>query len=322
MKTLLEKFEELRLRIPRLSLHSVKNVNCDYVNYAAGCKNCYLATSATYDEDCYYCNRATSCKDCVDCQNISRCTLCYECTDCANLYGCDYCQDCFDSSDCAHSYDLKGCQNCFGCVGLRYKKFHIYNELYSREEYFNQLTKILENGASRLEATSFFNKLLLKTPRLFSHQINAENCIGDYIYNSKNSFNAYIADDCEDCGYLFNAWKLKDCFDVDFCDESQLCYEVLSGQNNFDVNYCYACWYSSDLNYCDMCFNCSKCFLCAGLNKKKLFILNEEHSEKDFEKKFQEIKKEMITSGEWGKFFISPFPYKDSVASIYGDGSL
>ena len=309
MTSWLQQFEELRLRTPRMALHNMKGVNSDYVNWGVENKNCYLLVSAVGNEDCYFGYRILECKDCTDNQNIKKCVLCYECSDCVNLYSCNFCQDCADCADCLHCYDMKGCSDCFGCVGLRHKKYHIYNEEFSREEYFKKLPKVIDEKK--------YEELKLRMPRMYAHIVNAENCVGDYLYYSKNCFHCFITEHAEDCGYVFNSGQVKDCWDIDYDDESQLNYEILSGQDTFNCTYCFACWYSSNMTYCDLCQNCSDCMLCVGLNKRKFNILNEPYSEEEYKKKSAEIKKEMIASGEFGDWFTSTFPHEDSAAAIY-----
>ena len=41
-----------------------------------------------------------------------------------------------------YSMDCYDCENCFGCVGLRKKKFHIYNKPYAEEAYWKKLDEI------------------------------------------------------------------------------------------------------------------------------------------------------------------------------------
>jgi len=163
-----------------------------------------------------------------------------------------------------------------------------------------------------------FEELRLRTPRMYANVVNAENCVGDYIYYSKNCFHCFVAEHAEDCGYVFNGGQIKDCWDIDYDDDdSQLKYEVISGQNNFNCTYCLACWYSSNMTYCDLYQNCSDCMLCVGLNKRKFHILNKPYSEEEYKKKSAEIKKEMIVSREFWNWFSSPYPYEYSVAAIY-----
>jgi len=52
--------------------------------------------------------------------------------------------------DVEYSFGCHECTHCFGCVGLRYKQFHIFNKSYSEEEYWKKVDELkcamLERG--------------------------------------------------------------------------------------------------------------------------------------------------------------------------------
>ena len=43
---------------------------------------------------------------------------------------------------CEYSFNCYDSTNCFGCVGLRHKKFHIFNKPYSEEEYWKRVDEL------------------------------------------------------------------------------------------------------------------------------------------------------------------------------------
>ena len=87
-------------------------------------------------------------------QRCYRCTYCERCTECTRSTHCHDCQACHNSSYCAHSTGLVGCSYvvlsqscfdcifCFGCVGLVNKEFHILNQSFSKDVYFQLLEKL------------------------------------------------------------------------------------------------------------------------------------------------------------------------------------
>jgi len=46
------------------------------------------------------------------------------------------------SNEIEYSSELTNCQNCFGCVGLKNKKFHIFNKPYSENDYWKLVDEI------------------------------------------------------------------------------------------------------------------------------------------------------------------------------------
>jgi hypothetical protein len=100
-------------------------------------------------ERCANCMFCTSCEGCFGCTHCTGCTLCNDCTHCIDsksLNACAYCVQCENCANSAYLYfsrNLSDCTYCFGCVGLSKKDFHILNQPFSRQEYF-ELTKRLK----------------------------------------------------------------------------------------------------------------------------------------------------------------------------------
>src|SRR3989338_3839759 len=142
MVDIIQEFLKLRENMPRSGLYQVVNQNSAFTNYTDGLKNCYLVTNAFNSEDMFYGRNLAYNRDCIDCDHSYHCELCYQCVDCVRCYNGSFLQDCEDSNDCIFVYDLKGCSNCFGCVALRRKSFCIFNEPYSKEDYFEKLKSL------------------------------------------------------------------------------------------------------------------------------------------------------------------------------------
>ncbi|MFK7780434.1 MAG: hypothetical protein QM490_04865 [Candidatus Gracilibacteria bacterium] len=64
----------------------------------------------------------------------------------------------YNSSDIFYSFYLFGCKNCFGCVGLTNKSYCLFNKQYSKQEYFDLLSRIIKKMQSSLEWGDFFPK--------------------------------------------------------------------------------------------------------------------------------------------------------------------
>lgn len=304
-------FEQLRLGTPRLYNINVNCENSDYCTHSDKNKNCYLVCQINFCEDCLYGGVVLESKDCVDCFYCEYSELCYECVDCDHCYNCRNSQDIKNCSDCAYCYDCIGCKNCLGCVGLRQKEFCIFNQQYSKEDYFKKIAA-LGKGEIRRE----FEILKLRTPRKYLHEIQTEGCAGDYIVKSKNCFYCFDTHESQDCMYLQDCWNNRDNMDVMYSWYSELCYESFSiGLESYNCNFCNYVRTSSNLEYCELCFNCKDCFGCVGLKGRQYFILNKSYSREEYAKQVAEIKAQMLAGNEYGKHLPTTYKFEDTAAA-------
>jgi len=120
-----------------------RNIAC------VACERCDRCSESSFLRDCVgvasstYCVRCTSCVDC---------SHCIDCTDCNRCSHCEFSERCVQSAYVIRSVGLIGCTYCFGCVGLTKKDFHILNEPYDRQTYFDtvaELQRILATSGHR-----------------------------------------------------------------------------------------------------------------------------------------------------------------------------
>lgn len=138
----LERFENLKTTMPRLFAHLSDNEN-SVGDYLYHCKNSYACFDGRKLEDCAYMASSIECKDCNDMtNNYFGCELSYEVMSSIELYNCNFCNFCYNCRDleyCEYCYNSK---NCFGSFFLQRKEFYIFNEPYSKEDYFKKLAEI------------------------------------------------------------------------------------------------------------------------------------------------------------------------------------
>lgn len=311
----LQKMEEVRMKQPRIGLLAVRCENSPYVSYSGNMKNCYLCSGSEFDEDCYYSFFIYHSKDCFGADYCHECTLCYDCVDCRGCYNINYSQDCVNCTDCEYLYDCVGCNNCFGCVGLRRQKDQIFNQ--KVEDYKAEVEKVRKT-MTREQIEERVEELKRKTPRLYVHQLHNENCTGDYVYHSKNASVCYDTTKLEDCMYCNNSEDLKDCMDAsNSYFKSQLSYEIMATMELYNCNYCVACFYSRDLDYCENVHNSRNCFGCFSMNHAEFCIFNEKYSEEEYFKKRAEIIEQMKKDSEYGEHLSSTYKYEDSNAAMH-----
>lgn len=329
-KPFFEQFAEFQKAVPVLSMSSDEGIgseNCEYCQDFSQGKNCYLVTGSWKDRDCMYCNNSNSSKNLVDCSSVNwNCELVYESTYSKRIYNCCFLNGCDNCHDCYFGIDLKGCSDCFSCVGLRQKRFHIFNKPYSESEYKNIFLKKSAEMASYegLEKIKKeFAEFSLSVPRRAVNQVNCENCMGDNLFDCKNCFGFDISD-VWDSKYLCRCGEgVKNCYDIWQSGTPQWCCDCMTPDNSYETFYCLWCWRNHNLAYCDTCMSSWDLFGCIGLKRAKYCIFNKQYSKEEYFSLREKIIEHMKTpqsGGEWGEFFpgeYSHFAYNESLANEF-----
>lgn len=307
------------------AINNIRTENSEYCNNVSDVKNCYLTFSTSLAEDCMYGESMWGSKDCVENTLTIQSELCYDCTNCTR---CFHLQSSFNSENCSDSIFLaycRNCRDCFGCVNLRNKKYCIWNEQKSKEEYESFMQTF--NGSSFREREKYrkeFENMMLKHPRPHTIMQQAEDCTGNCILESRNAQNCNFIQYGENLKNCFNLYdKTNDCRDFTFFGRTaELIYESATCGNNITrLCFCYMCRnQSSDLFYCLSCDGCKDCFGCVGLWKKQYCVLNKQYSKGEYEELASKIIAHMRTTKEWGEFLpvdFNPMPYNRSIAHRY-----
>ncbi len=333
-KNFFKQFRELMLAVPWPSRSVQQMVNSDYCDQAGYFKNCYLCFNGEGHVDCLYGVAAVNMKNSIDFYQTENSELCYEAFNLTDCYQTFFSED---SNDCRNSWFLKGCidcSDCFGCVDLRHKQYHIFNQPYSKEEYIKKLKEFnLGSYQSIQKLKGEFTKFSLNFPRKYGHLWWNSNVVGEYVYRSKNSRYCYQAVNLENVHYSQNLSRgTKDTWDyTNWGNNSELIYECSSsGENIKNLKFCYDCWPGcNDLEYSMCCHSSSNLFGCVGLKKKQYCILNKQYPKEEYEKLVSQIKKQMGVSPHtdkkgkiyaYGEFFpidFSPLAYNESSANDY-----
>ena len=314
-----EQIQELRLEVPRINLENRNNENSEYCNDCDEIKDCYLCFNSANSKNCYYCNTfGYGSRDCMDVFWGITCELSYECTKVTQAYHCFWCFNCVNISDCYFSEECIGCKNCFGCVGLRQKEYCLYNEQLSRKEYEEYIDKFTFSHENIAESELRLAELKLKVPHKNLEIFKSEDCLGDYISNSKNCTNCFDIMNSENSRYIWDGLvnNSYDCFN----SMADFSYCSLATYTCNNVKFCNKCSECSDLIYCDYCFQCDSCFGCVGLRHKKFCILNKQYTKEEYHALLPKIIEHMQSTGEYGEFFpakFSPFGYNNSMAAYH-----
>lgn len=331
-----EQFNELLHKVPLKNLNVVNGVRSDYSNNFTEPKNCYLCFNGNSSEDCMYSHGLTFCRDCADVSHLSKCETCYDSfwlTSCTANVGCNNCENSFNmwfSKNCA------GCSDCVGCVGLRKKQYHIFNQPYSKDEYRTKLKELNFGSYNQYQRVKMqAQEFWLRSPNKFLEGQHNTRVTGNYVSNSKDVTNSFLVREGENlkfCQYIQELPGSKDCYDWSvWGDNGQLMYECHGcGIGTQNVKFClFTQEDSRDMEYSMVCSGSSNLFGCVSLRKKQYCILNKQYSKEEYEKLVPKIREHMNSMPytdkkgrvyKYGEFFpteLSPVGYNESMAQEY-----
>lgn len=312
-----EQFQELNLAVPKSAIQNANSENCDYTNYSAENKNCYLVVGGLGAEDCLYSYRVFYSKNLVDCYDLIKCERCYECAQSDGLHSCSHCSDCSNCSDCILCSNCIGCRDCFGCANLRNKRFYIYNVAFSEVEYRKKIAALRPNDPA---IRKDIDRLHRSVSHRYARIIQSESCTGDQLLQCQRCTDSYTLKHSQDCCYCAVGEKDRDSMDSNFFDNCELQYQSTNLEKNYHVLFSVLVWYCKECSYCMNCFNSQDLFGCSGMKKHRYCILNKQCSREDYEELVPKIIEHMKKSDEYGQFFppmISPFGYNETIAQEY-----
>jgi hypothetical protein len=318
-----EQFKELQLKVPRPSLTVAQLENSPFVNQCWYSKNCHLCFDMGFVEDALYCYGSYHSNNVVDNDSIRDCELCYGLLDCQKCYNSVVLKDCSNCHDAYFSFDCKGCEKIAFCSNLRNKKNFIFNKQVTGEEFQKFINEFKKASRQNFQKYlhEFKTQVLNKAIHKLDHNLNTEDCTGDYILNSKNCYDSYLCDSSQDIRYCMRMdEKIYDSMDLDNCSICELGYNCMC-MNGMNVKYStYTYMDASDCSYCDITMFSSDCFGCIGLQHKKYCILNKQYSKEEYQALLPRVIEHMKKTGEWGEFFpmnLSAFCYNETLAQEY-----
>lgn len=317
------------------TLHS-SNVNTKYTNNSSYQRSCFMTIYADYDEHCAYTVMTYRNKDCLNCYRARESEQCYECTGINKSYHCFWSEELENCMDCHFSQSCFGCNHCFGCVNLRNCSYQIFNVQYSKEEYEKKLKELAFDtyeGQQKMREES--EAFWLKAPKREYHgnSLN-KNVTGEYVYESKNTKDAFLVTGAEDCRFVqyLSIKTSKDCYDyTGWGNGSSLLYECyIVGQGAYNNKFCSECWPESrEVEYSYYCIQGKDCFGCVNLKRKNYCILNKQYTKEEYfklkEKIISDMKEKPWKSKaghvySYGEFLppeMSPYGYNETMAYEY-----
>jgi len=336
-KPFLVQFLQLFHKVPANNLFAIgpTMVNSEYCNMSNDMRNCYLLHDGTFDENVSYGSGVFFSKDSQDITMARKCELSYELVTCINCYQTIFSQNCQDCVNVSFSFGLRGCNNCFGCVNLHGKNYHIWNILYSREEYEEKIKSFgLDSYKNVISFKEQAHEFWQKFPKKYYFGVQNVRVTGDYLEHSKNSKECFGCANLEDskfCSFVSNG-PVRTTYDfTHYGDNIEMVYESAQcGNGIYDLRCGWGVWdHCRNVSYCLRIVGTADSFGCVGLKKKQYCILNKQYTKEEYEKLVPKLIEHINNMPyvdkkgreyKYGAFFpseLSPFGYNETTAQEY-----
>jgi hypothetical protein len=130
-----------------------ENVTGNNIRNSRNCLECYDSLDL---EDCRYSTWIFGCKDAMDCYGMGDSQVIYDCVGVEEVNKVAFSFGTSSSNDCYYTDLCFNCSHCFGCVGLRNKKYCIFNTQYSEEEYNQLMPQLIQKMEQEGDWGEFF----------------------------------------------------------------------------------------------------------------------------------------------------------------------
>lgn len=152
-------YEELKKKKPRRASRQINCVSCTG-NDLVDCKNAQSCFNCHELEDCKYIFDAGNNKNGMDNYEhgwLKPSELIYECHGGMTGFNLRFCHICAESRDLTYcDACFNNCVDLFGCIGLKHKSYCILNKQYSKKDYFNLKSEIINHMKRTGEWGEFF----------------------------------------------------------------------------------------------------------------------------------------------------------------------
>ena len=314
----LEQLGELLKAVPMPSLYTEHSsmIRSEYCNGASECRDCYLCFRVTGAENCAYLNLVSDMRECLDCSYNRHDQIGYGNIITHSGYQNFFCEDIVGSMNMWFCRSCVGCSDCLGCANLNKKKYHIFNQPYSREEYFEILKKYDFGSRKNVEGfKELAREFFMKHPRKQFNDRSSINTTGEYIYNSSNVQDSYMVRKAKDCRYcqFIKTGPAEDCYDYSlFGEGAERIYEsTWVGMNSSDIKFSVWNYSATNLEFCFGCHSSNNMFGCSGIRKGEYCILNKRYSKEEYFGLTEKIRRQL-----------SEMPYTDKKGRPYPYGEM
>lgn len=312
---------ELYKNVPKPALVGMRNIDSNYVNYAADCNRCYMIVESSNNEDCTHCYWIQLSKDLIDCSFTNKVERSYEVDDCYDSYGLLYSKGCYSCTDSYFLLNCRGCTDCIGCINLRQQKYCIFNTQYTKNEYEKIKEELrLDTHSGVEDFRNKYNEFVKNQPRKFAELTQTVDSTGNYLNNVKNNRHCFHSYDAKDNAYSCHVWReAKDCYD---CHTAGRTAEKIYNSTNTGIQAsncicCHNCWSSNFTEYSFNCPNGNNLFGCMAIKKGSYCLLNKDYTKEDYDQLRNKIIENLKKDNKYGEFFpkeIMLFGYNETTA--------
>jgi hypothetical protein len=329
-KDFFNQYFDLFKKVPKVQLRQISNNGgCENSNFSFYSSNVYLSYTVLHSKDIYYSKQVqTGNNICIDCLDVVGNERAYELVQSNENYNCRFLIKSTRCIDSAYLFNCKNCTNCCLSYNQQNKSYVFRNKQLSREMYLKEIEALhLECYSNQEKLKQEFMNICKNSICRFATIVNSVNCTGDFIRNSKNTFNSFGISAVENSKYIyFDSSIVKDSYDLCWTGRNQLCYELTDGgSGNNNVQFSTVINSSHDIFYSSFCSNSNNLFSCTGLQNKQYCILNKQYEKEEYFGMVEKIKKHMDDMPyidkkgriyKYGEFFpieFSPFAYNETL---------
>ena len=326
-KPFFDQLFELRGMVPQPATFNHKEPENSIALFSFGDRDSYF-TFACRSARSYYLIGAFDVEDCSSIFLSSESTRSHAITHSHRIYNSRYIRESFDCMNSAFLFDCRNCENCFGATNKRNKKYLWFNEQLTQSEWEKRRAEVdLGKRSVVEEQMQKFEKMLIEEtiwPENFNS--GSEDTTGDYLRDCTRCYYCFDSEkgpvDNFWCGWMYGAPT-----DNAFCwgtISSSECYLSVSSPDSNKVKMCYRSSRCENSEYLIGCMDCRNCFGCVGLRKKEYCIFNKQYTEEEYWKRVDQIKTELLESGEYGEYFPTKFSsayVPESGAPLYAGAS-
>jgi hypothetical protein len=243
---------------------------------------------------------------------------CYECINVFKSNGLIFGRNTTDSMDSVFTLNCSGLNNCFGCVNLKNKSHHFFNEPMSPEEYRKTVNEIMGSYSKIQEFQKKFEEFSLKFPRRENNNLKTVNSTGDFLMECKNVFNSFEVMGVEDSKNIFSArYPSNSNGVVGYGFKSEYLLECVAvGYSSFVIG-SHSSSNSQNIFYSFGLKNCHDCVGCDGLKNASYCILNKQYSKEEYGELKDQIFEELRKNNQLGLMLppeLAPFAYNETIA--------
>lgn len=258
-----ENFQKLDRQVPKLSTTIQNSQNCEYTNDTGDSSDCYMSYRSHYSDNIMYSYRANKSSNCVDCYQVKESENLYECFQSNKCNNSKYLYKCENTHTSYFLYNCIGSANCFLSYNQVNANYVFLNQTYSREQYLEKITPILEDPLKFEQARQHFFKMLdqdLLVPHLDNTQ--CEDCSGNELTACVSCQNCYMMKGCEYCKHCWDNVNYKNSMDTYSGGGSEYSYETLATKNSFKNCFTHRIKECNNLLYCMFSFFSNESFGC------------------------------------------------------------